>query len=113
MTRHYVLRGREAIPAPMETWARDFEKTERRIKQEYVGRFWISTVFLGLDHQWKDGGPPLIYETMVFAHSWEEEETHRYSTYDQALSGHVKIVKRLGKTVPWWEKVYFWIRRKL
>ncbi|SPA03543.1 protein of unknown function (plasmid) [Cupriavidus taiwanensis] len=30
-----------------------------------VGEFYISTVFLGLDHQWADG-PPLIFETMVY-----------------------------------------------
>lgn len=26
----------------------------------------VSTVFLGLDHSWTPGGPPLVFETMVF-----------------------------------------------
>lgn len=53
-------------PATMEEWVKMFEDSEGRIvKQEYVGKLFISTVFLGLDHGWGNG-PPVLWETMVF-----------------------------------------------
>jgi len=56
----------ELLPAFMQ-WGLLFE-TENRIvgstKTLYGER--LSTVFLGLDHAW-GGGPPLIFETMLFA----------------------------------------------
>lgn len=61
---------------------------------------WVSTVFLGLDHQWGDG-PPLIFETMVFADGdddlldWSGAETYRYSTKAEALEGHQRVVAEL------------------
>lgn len=36
------------------------------VKQENVGPYWVSTVFLGLDHSWRLDGPPVLWETMVF-----------------------------------------------
>jgi len=30
-----------------------------------VGPYFVSTIFLGLDHQWGNG-PPILFETMVF-----------------------------------------------
>lgn len=101
----------------------------RVVKQEYVGDYWISTVWLGLDHN-MGGGPPMIFETMVFNHSmpkppplpevgpdfdlrspppgfqeWLDEypeqtsasdiECERYSTEEQAIKGHEKMVKKV------------------
>lgn len=54
----------------------------------------VSTIWLGLDHQYSDG-PPLIFETMVFPQdSWSEEECKRYSTEEQALAGHAAMVEK-------------------
>jgi hypothetical protein len=53
-------------PAFMQ-WAEDFERGDRQVAQTktlYGER--LSTVFLGLNHQWGIG-PPLIFETMLFA----------------------------------------------
>jgi hypothetical protein len=51
----------------------------------------VSTVWLGINHSYW-GGPPLIFETMVFCHfdhecDWLHEQC-RYSTKEQALRGH-------------------------
>lgn len=51
----------------------------------------VSTVYLGLDHSF-GGGPPLIYETMVFGTDDEHECQWRYSTKEEASLGHDKIV---------------------
>jgi hypothetical protein len=51
----------------------------------------VSTVFLGLDHQWHAHGPPLLYETMVFRDG-SGDDCVRYSTREEALAGHNKVV---------------------
>ena len=63
----------------------------------------MSTVFLGLDHQWGDGLPQ-IFETMVGRHNPEEYEgieceghMERFSTWDEAVAGHKRIVEDIKK----------------
>jgi hypothetical protein len=60
---YYILNAKLPIPCDLMTWAGWLEKhlAERIIKQEYVGQFWISSVFVGLDHSFR-GGPPLFFE---------------------------------------------------
>lgn len=57
---------------------------------------WISTVWLGLDHSFGDRGPPLIFETMVFAGVADLESLacDRYSTLEEATAGHNAMVKK-------------------
>lgn len=52
---------------------------------------WISTVFLGLDHQWLDG-PPLLFETMTFTYNEKADRTYRTPTWDAALAMHDQVV---------------------
>lgn len=59
----------------------------------------VSTVWLGLDHRFGDG-PPLIFETMVFATSTRDELTRRYSTEQEAREGHAEVVTLVAATVP-------------
>ena len=51
----------------------------------------VSTVFLMIDHQF-GGGPPLLYETMIFGGAHDQEQW-RYSTRDAALAGHARAVE--------------------
>jgi hypothetical protein len=51
----------------------------------------VSTVFLGLDHQWGDG-PPLVFETMIFGGEHDQYQ-ERYSTWDEAEAGHKQGVR--------------------
>lgn len=52
----------------------------------------VSTVWLGLNHQFGDG-PPLIFETMIFGpDSWADEYCERYATEDAARAGHDRAV---------------------
>ena len=53
----------------------------------------VSTVWLGLDHSY-DGGPPLIFETMVFGGGLDLE-MERYSTEAEALAGHAAMCARV------------------
>ena len=54
----------------------------------------ISTIFLGINHRWRDDGPPLVFETMVFD-DYGPGDCRRYATWDEALAGHGKIVARI------------------
>lgn len=60
----------------------------RKRAQSYL----VSTVFLGMDHNWY-GGEPLLFETMVFSNGdWGDLYCRRYSNYDDAITGHNKAV---------------------
>jgi hypothetical protein len=52
----------------------------------------VSTVWLGLDQSLGLGGPPLIYETMVFG-SALHEHGERYATEQEARAGHARWVE--------------------
>ena len=60
---------------------------------------WISTVWVGLDMQFGDG-PPLIFETMVFLSkdNLDEQDMDRYSTLEEAMEGHDRMVKQWKET---------------
>lgn len=90
-------------------WAKQFEfLQDQRIVAltivPYKGR--VSTVFLGIDHNWGDG-PPILFETMVFSGPFDQEQL-RYRAYDEALRGHEMVVKMV-KSVPLWKFGLWWI----
>lgn len=59
----------------------------------------VSTVFLGVDHQWGDG-PPLVFESLAFGVLDDEREIiDRYSTWDEAVAGHEAMVNRVKELV--------------
>ena len=65
----YILSSK--IPVPCEdllTWAQWIEAhdRERIVRQDIVGSYFVSTVFLGLDHCWRLPGVPRLSETMIF-----------------------------------------------
>jgi hypothetical protein len=87
-------------PIDMETFGNlHGDPDYKRVALTVTDKHAISTVWLGLDHQYGDG-PPIIFETMVFsADSWNnggglhEEDMRRYSTEADALEGHAEMVE--------------------
>jgi hypothetical protein len=64
-----------------------------RVAEHTEAGCWVSTVWLGLNHNWS-GGVPLLFETMIFGpvmdgHQW------RYPTEAAALAGHDQAVMHL------------------
>lgn len=55
----------------------------------------VSTVFLGLDHNFGSGGPPILWETMIFNVETEDgyQFQERYSTREEAIAGHAAAVE--------------------
>ena len=73
-----------------------FDADHKRIAESTVGGMWVSTVFLGLNHQ-LDDGPPLLFETMVFPErgNYSEMLCWRYTTKTDAAACHAFLVAEL------------------
>jgi hypothetical protein len=52
-------------------WAEWFERAQRSIANTKIGDHSVSTVFLGLNHQYNPMAAPLWFETMVFGPPYE------------------------------------------
>lgn len=104
MSRFYNIDGE---PITMTEWAHLLDMREYAVvAYDEVGPdIKVSTVWLGLDHNFF-GGPPIIFETMVFTlrdepyrtpggseYWWEGVDQYRYSTLDEALRGHATILE--------------------
>jgi len=89
--------NRNAIPCSTIEWGEQHEQMRRdctkHVADETIDDKRISTVWLGLDHQWNENGPPLIYETMVFNGDPHEIYCKRYSTWQEAEKGHHRAVQ--------------------
>lgn len=93
---------RDGTPLTLEQWASGYGRTpdRRRVAEDTVDGYWVSTVWLGMNHRYGDG-PPLIFETMVFAApdgevtNWGDLYADRYSTEAEALAGHTSVVEQL------------------
>ena len=95
MSGHYILDGKKPVPCDLMTWAKSFEGSERHIaKSGNRKKKWVSTVFLGLDHQFGDG-PPLLFETMIFGGE-HDQWVERCSTWDEAEAIHKHACKIAG-----------------
>ena len=95
----YILH--EKVPVPVEDlleWAHWVEEhfEQRIVKQEEVGPYWVSTVFLGLDHDFTESGPPLLFETIVChgrgGDGVKDAPFARTSTWELALETHTEAV---------------------
>lgn len=80
----------------LESWAALHSgMSYKRVNETQIGPYWVSTVWLGINHGF-GSGPPLIFETMVFANTDEtlgpDLECRRYSTEAEARAGHDETV---------------------
>lgn len=84
-------------PMDLWAWAELMENSlDRHVADEMVGSVRVSTVWLGLNHNWSGEGPPLIFETMVFGGVMDEDQW-RYPSAAAALAGHDQVVTMVRK----------------
>lgn len=103
MTRYY---DRDGATIDVRVWATLFEDKEyRRVVQTTVvdaadpaKTYDVSTIWLGLDHNWGSGAP-LIFETMVFGDGADDMAIDRYSTEALAREGHTATVVSVCATL--------------
>jgi len=93
MSEKYILDGKKVVKCDdLNTWAQWFEKADRKVAFDDKNGISVSTVFLGLNHNWGEG-EPLIFETMIFGGPHNEDQ-QRYSTWEEAEIGHKKMCRR-------------------
>jgi hypothetical protein len=95
--RTYVLDADHNIVAEPDVmkwgaWLNAAVETEASVvAQEEAGGAWISTVFLGLDHNHMKDGEPILFETAVFRKDGTTF-TRRYKDWTAARQGHEDLV---------------------
>lgn len=106
MDRNFYIMNEDGtvhVESDSLTWGHWFETANRHIAEtKLTGRtageeIRISTVFLGIDHQFGDG-PPLLFETMVFGGELDEEQD-RYATREEAVTGHLAMCERVARSL--------------
>ena len=102
------MRGDKVRACSLAEFAWFWERRERFLANDQVGSFRVSTVFLGLDHNF-GGGVPHLWETMIFVGRRRAEPrdfrergisldesavsiTWRYSRKSEALRNHGAVV---------------------
>lgn len=100
MDGKYILKGKATVPCEdLIEWARWYEQAardgSRRVASWEKDGVRVSTVFLAIDHRF-DGGPPLLFETMVFGGPLDNEQ-ERYTTWAEAEAGHAAMVARVSE----------------
>lgn len=110
---------RAGEPISMARWGELYElgvdadgkfgaESYKRVGEDTVGPWWVSTVWLGINHNFGPGDP-LIFETMIFNRGDEDGpegpyhgDCTRYSSEAAALAGHRRAVDDLRACrVPW------------
>lgn len=89
----YKLIDRIAIPATSESYYS--EPSERRVGDTNINRVRVSTVFLGVNHQYGDG-LPLLFESMAFNMPCGDLQ-ERCSTWQQAEVMHEAMCEKVRK----------------
>ena len=79
-------------------WADKHENDEYKIVTQTAidDDIRVSTVWLGLDHNFAIGGEPLIFETMIFG-GVNDMDMWRYSTEAEARAGHEVAVRTVRR----------------
>lgn len=73
-----------------------FETADRHVAKTNIAGYWVSTVFLGIDHGYGKGRP-VLFETMTFGPDGDEYTCVRYSTWDSAALGHARTVAEIKR----------------
>ena len=108
---YYILEGRTPVPCSRETWERFFILSHkmRRVAETKLDGYYISTVFLGLDLDYRNE-PPLLFETMIFGGQYssldslehddgKEEYQERCSTWEEAEAQHAKAIRHVENLI--------------
>lgn len=100
MNGEYILEGHTPVPCDhILEWAKWMEckRHNSRVAETMIGDVYVSTVFLGLDHDFSEKEHvPILFETLVFGGPLDQE-MDRYCTWDEAVAGHNAMVERVKK----------------
>jgi hypothetical protein len=98
-TDKYTLNeaGEPVICSDLMEWAEWFGAKGRRSRfvahTRLMGGWEVSTIFLGLDHNWLHEGPPVLWESMQFHFGHGEDGVRCSGTREQAEAMHAEMVR--------------------
>jgi hypothetical protein len=98
---YYILKGHEPVEVEdIIEWGEFFKDTNARIlaRTFITSKIWVSTVFLGLNHNW-GCGPPILFETMIFGGQFDEDYQTRAFTWDESLQQHARAISFVEKHI--------------
>ena len=91
---HYILDdNNQPVLADMMEWATFYQTKKRFLRKDQKANIVVSTVFLGLDHNFDLEGPPILFESMVFDNG-NECDCWRYVTFSEAIDGHKELCRK-------------------
>lgn len=101
---YWILVGQTPIEVDATEWSKWFSThlEERVIAQESVKKYYVSTVFIGIDSRSGvlNDPIPVLFETMIFGTGKYNDWEQRYRSYVEAEDGHKEIVRRLKARKP-------------
>lgn len=79
-------------------WENWFQTANRVVCRTQITKdVFVSTIFLGIDHNFsQENSQPILFETMIFGGE-RDGECIRYSTWNEAKTGHEKIVAEFNQ----------------
>lgn len=84
--RYIEIDGEPVLEPDLLIWAAWYEKADRHVLRDEVGKILISTVFLGSDFNFMRKESPILYETMIFGGE-HDGDCQRYATRTEAMAG--------------------------
>jgi hypothetical protein len=96
MTNDRYILNKQGKPVPepdLHKWADWMETGHARVvSRQHVGESIVSTIFLGLDHNYAEEGPPILWETLVFKGRMHGTMQRCSGSREQAESMHAEMV---------------------
>ena len=93
----YILKDGKPVPCDDTlAWGEWFSRNEGRIvaRDEDVDGYFVSTVFMGIDHSFGFSPVPILFETMAWKHGQDSPVVQlRYCCADFAREQHRKVVE--------------------
>ena len=98
---HYILdeEGNPVRAMNLFDWYRWYENACRQVAEDNFGHVRVSTVFLGLNHNWREDGPPILWETIVFGGELDEQTDRCAGSREQAEAMHTRMVERVKNSL--------------
>ena len=100
-TDTYILdcRGEPRAEPDVDKWADWFSSGEKQVAVERVGESRVSTVFLGMDHNFilGPGHGPILWETMVFGGPLDHAQARCGGSREQAEAMHARMVESVKR----------------
>lgn len=83
----YILdkNGKAKLEKNLYAWASWMENGNRILKKTEVGKYSVSTIFLGIDYRMGDKGKPVLWETMVFRPLTKAQADRMNKDWDDAF----------------------------